>query len=141
MERPTCPTCTPVYKPFPSGKAWAHSMKCKDPKKRGQKIVTKTKVQAITPANARQERIRSQRHMAETAKTGLGLTTTKTFPRGIGLPPIPLIAPGKDCPAHEGEPRAGLRGMRGVGGLMNKDQDGGARQAVRGRRESASSRG
>lgn len=106
MSAPTCMGCTPVYKPFPSGMAWAHSMSCGLKKQRGQKIARKVSPQPITKKNARAEGIRSQRHMAETARTGLGLTTTKTFPRGVGMPPIPLVAPGEDCPAHEGEPRA-----------------------------------
>lgn len=108
MARPTCSTCTPIRKPFPSGMAWAHSMDCKVKKQRGQKIVIKKRrvePQGVTKQNARAERIRSQRHMAETARTGLGLTTTKTFPRGVGLPPIPLIAPGDMCPAHPDEDR------------------------------------
>ncbi len=106
MTRPTCPTCVPFRKPFPSGMAWAHSMSCKVKKQRGQKIVIKRKRVEVQPiTNARAEGIRAQRHMAETARMGLGLTTTKTFPRGVGLPPIPLIAPGPECPAHSGEPR------------------------------------
>jgi len=105
VSAPICPGCTPVWKPFPSGRAWAHSMSCRIKKTRGQKIVRKVEPQPITKKNARVEGIRAQRHMAETARTGLGLTTTKTFPRGVGLPPIPLVAPGPECPAHLGEPR------------------------------------
>ncbi len=102
MARPTCPTCVPFRKPFPSGMAWAHSMKCKVKKQRGQKIVVKKKPdELMTSGQARAESIRSQRHMAETARTGLGLATTTTLPRA----PIPLIAPGPECPGHPSEDR------------------------------------